>query len=98
MHNGQDEKLNRLLGESGSLAERAQLASELDEDRLRIAAPHSRYAKEELECRRTERATQAVTRLGDKITGLMETIHRASQGIQEKTDKLLDLYDRISKS
>ena len=28
----------------------------------------------------------------------METIYRASQGIQEKTDRLLELYDRISRS
>lgn len=32
----------------------------------------------------------------DKITGLMETIYRASQGFQEKTDQLLALYNRIS--
>jgi hypothetical protein len=28
----------------------------------------------------------------------METIYRASQGIQEKSDQLLDLYNRISAS
>lgn len=96
--NEQDEKLNKLLGQSGSLAEKTRLASELDDNRLQIAASHSNYAKEELERRRTERATQAVERLGDKVTGLMETIYRASQGIKEKTDKLLDLYDSMSQS
>ena len=32
----------------------------------------------------------------DNLIGLMETIYRASQGLQNKTDKLLDLYDKIS--
>ena len=45
-----------------------------------------------------QRSTEAVIALRDKVTGLMETIYRASQGIQEKTDKLLDLYNRISES
>ena len=45
-----------------------------------------------------QRSTEAVIGLRDKVTGLMETIYRASQGLQEKTDKLLDLYDRISRS
>ena len=45
-----------------------------------------------------QRSTEAVIGLRDKVTGLMETIYRASQGIQEKTDKLLELYNRISAS
>ena len=45
-----------------------------------------------------QRSTEAVIGLSNKVTGLMETIYRASQGIQEKSDKLLDLYDRISAS
>jgi len=45
-----------------------------------------------------QRSTDAVVGLRDKVTGLMETIYRASQGIQEKTDKLLELYNRISAS
>ena len=98
MENDQDEKLNRLLREEGSVAEKTRIATELDDQRLQSAVPHSRYAKEELERRRAERATEAVIRLGDKVKGLMETIYRASQGIQEKTDKLLELYDRISRS
>jgi hypothetical protein len=44
-----------------------------------------------------QRSIDAVISLRDKVTGLMETIYRASQGIQEKTDKLLELYDRISR-
>ena len=45
-----------------------------------------------------QRSTEAVIGLREKVTGLMETIYRASQGIQEKTDKLLELYDRISRA
>lgn len=45
-----------------------------------------------------QRSTEAVTGLRDKVTGLMETIYRATQGLQEKTDKLLELYDRMSRS
>jgi hypothetical protein len=45
-----------------------------------------------------QRSTDAVIGLRDKVTGLMETIYRASQGIQEKTDKLSELYNRISVS
>src|SRR6266446_2382469 len=45
-----------------------------------------------------QRSTEAVIGLREKVTGLMETIYRASQGIQEKTDKLLELYNRISAS
>ena len=45
-----------------------------------------------------QRSIDALTGLRDKVTGLMETIYRASQGIQEKTDRLLELYDRISRS
>ena len=98
MDQDQDEKLNRLLREEGSVAEKTRIASELDDDHLRIGALHSKYAKEELENRRAIRATEAVTRLGDKVTGLMETIYRASQGIQDKADTLFALYDRISRS
>ena len=34
----------------------------------------------------------------DKLTGLMETIYRASQGLKDKTDELIGLYDKISQS
>jgi hypothetical protein len=43
-----------------------------------------------------QRSIDAVIGLRDKVTGLMETIYRASQALQDKTDKLLGLYDRIS--
>jgi len=45
-----------------------------------------------------KRSTDAVLGLRDKLTGLMETVYRASQGLQEKTDQLFGLYDRISRS
>jgi hypothetical protein len=45
-----------------------------------------------------QRSTEAVIGRKDKVTGLMETIYRASQGIQEKTDRLLELYNGISAS
>lgn len=98
MDQNQDEMVNKLLLEEGSVAEKARLSSELDDDHLRIAATHSKYAKEELENRRAVRSTEAMIRLGDKVTGLMETIYRASQGIQEKAETLFSLYDRISRS
>ena len=59
MQNEQDEKLNKLLREEGSVAEKTRIARELNDKRLQIAAPRSRYAKEELERRRAERALQA---------------------------------------
>jgi len=45
-----------------------------------------------------QRSTEAVIGLREKVTGLMKTIYRANQGIQERTDKLLALYDRISRA
>lgn len=45
-----------------------------------------------------KRSIDAVVGLRDKVTGLMETVYRASQGFQEKSDHLLDLYERISKA
>jgi len=52
MSNEQDDKLNRLLGRQGSIAERTAMAKELDDDKLQTAAPYSPQAKEELERRR----------------------------------------------
>jgi len=43
------------------------------------------------------RSIEAIAGLRDKVTGLMETIYRASQGLQEKSGELLQLYERISK-
>jgi hypothetical protein len=49
-----------------------------------------------------KRSIDAVTSLRDKLTGLMETIYRASQGLQEKADEkireLSAIYERTSKS
>lgn len=45
-----------------------------------------------------KRSIEATIGLRDKVTGLMETVYRASQGFQEKTDKLIELYERISKA
>ena len=53
--NEQDDKLNKLLGRKGSIAERTKMAKDLDDDRLQTAAPYSPQAKEELERRRHER-------------------------------------------
>ena len=36
--------------------------------------------------------------LRDKLTELMEAIHGASQGLQVKTDELINLYGNISKA
>lgn len=54
MPNENNERLNKLLGRQGSIAERHRLARELDDDELQRAAPFSAEAKEELERRRHE--------------------------------------------
>ena len=55
MPNENQDKLNKLLGRQGSIAERTRIAKELDDDQLQIAAPYSPQGKEELERRRHER-------------------------------------------
>lgn len=45
-----------------------------------------------------KKSIDAVVSLRDKLVGLMETIYKASQGLQEKTDQLFALYERISRS
>ncbi len=45
-----------------------------------------------------KRMTDATGELKDKLTGLMEAVNRASQGLQEKTDQLIATYARISES
>jgi len=45
-----------------------------------------------------KRSTDAVIGLRDKLVGLMETIYRASLGLQDKADKLHELYDQSSRS
>ena len=43
-----------------------------------------------------KRSTDAVLGLSEKLAGLMETMYRASQGLQEKADKLHQLFDKNS--
>lgn len=45
-----------------------------------------------------KRATDAVHGLTNKLTGLMDTIHTASQLLQEKADQLRDRYDKAARS
>lgn len=45
-----------------------------------------------------KRSTDAVLGLRDKLTGLMQTAYRASQGLQEKADQLFEQSARISRS
>ena len=45
-----------------------------------------------------KKSIDALHDVRDKLMGLMETIYRASQGLQDKTDELLDLYDKFSKA
>jgi hypothetical protein len=45
-----------------------------------------------------KRSIEAIVSLRDKVTGLMENVYRASQGLQEKSEKLFALYERISKA
>lgn len=60
MPEGKDDRLNKLLGGQGSIADRVRLAKELDDESLQKAAPYSPQAKEELERRRHERLVAAV--------------------------------------
>lgn len=45
-----------------------------------------------------QRNIESLISLRDKLTGLMETIYRASQGMKEKTDELITLYDKFTQS
>ncbi len=66
MPNKNDDKLNKLLGRKGSIAERTRIAKELNDDQLQIAAPYIPQAEQELKRRRHERSlalgVQAITR------------------------------------
>ena len=46
------EKVNKLIGNEGSISDRARIATELDDDELQLASPYSRQAEEELKRRR----------------------------------------------
>jgi len=71
MQNEQHEKLNRLLGRQGSIAERDRITKELDDDKLQTAAQYSQQAKEELERRRAERALHTSKRWYTRPVGIM---------------------------
>lgn len=43
-----------------------------------------------------KKSIEAIKELRDKVAGLIDTIAEASKGLQEKTDKLMSLYSRIS--
>ena len=46
----------------------------------------------------SQKNIMALNSLKDKITGLIETIYRASQGTQEKAEKLISLFGKSTKS
>ncbi len=66
-----DEQLNKLLRGEGSVAEKTRTAKLLDDDQLQMAAPHSKYAKEELERRRADRLLQAQNRWYIRPVGII---------------------------
>ena len=45
-----------------------------------------------------QRNIESLKSLRDKLTGLMETIYRASQGMKGKTDEIITLYGKYTKS
>ena len=67
-----------------------------DDEILNLAGSQSAEVIARYERIMQKRSIDAVASLRDKVTGLMETIYRASQGLQDKTDQLLALYNRIS--
>ncbi|MBI3375453.1 MAG: hypothetical protein HY017_27365 [Betaproteobacteria bacterium] len=66
-----NEQLNKLLRGEGSVAEKTRTARALDDEQLQMAAPHSKYAKEELERRRADRALQAQNRWYTRPVGMV---------------------------
>jgi hypothetical protein len=44
-----------------------------------------------------KKSIDSVHGLRDKLVGLMDTIYRASQGLKDKTDQLIQLYGGISR-
>jgi hypothetical protein len=89
----QDDKLNKLLGRKGSIANRARMAKDLDDDRLQIAAPYSPEAKEELERRRHERllaSRESVIMTPDaEIQGLHDQLESLSSRFVKRSDELI---------
>lgn len=45
-----------------------------------------------------KKSIDALHNVKEKISGLMETIHRTNQGLKEKTDELIGLYEKIAKA
>jgi len=45
-----------------------------------------------------KKSIDALNNVRDKLTGLMETIYRASQNLGGKTDEITQLYEKISRS
>lgn len=41
---------------------------------------------------------ESILSLRDKLTGLMQTIYSSSQGMKDRTDKLITIYDEHEKS
>jgi hypothetical protein len=92
MRNEQDDKLNKLLGRQGSIAERTRIAKELDDDRLQTAAPYSPQAKEEIERRRHERLLISVRDAmspEDEIQKLVEQLELLSSRFVESSEGLI---------
>ena len=44
------------------------------------------------------RSKNALIDLGEQVKGLTETMYRASQGVQDKADSLIQLYNNISRA
>ncbi len=97
MTNEQDDKLNKLLGRQGSIAERTRMAKDLDDYRLQTAAPYSPQAKEELERRRHERLMASrepvimppdaeIQRLDDQLNLLSSRFVESSEGLILRAD------------
>lgn len=45
-----------------------------------------------------KRSIDALHSVNDKLVGLTGTLYRASQGLKEKSDELIGLYDKFSKA
>jgi len=76
MENEQNKKLNSLIAEQGSVAEKTRIASELPDEQLQMAAAaRSRYASKELERRRAEQALQAQNRWYTRPVGMVPSVY-----------------------
>lgn len=71
MSNEQDDGLKRLLSNKGSIEERTRIARRLPDERLRMAAPYSAQANEELKHRRAALALQSNKRWSARPVGII---------------------------